>query len=249
MWRDFDKSVPTNLKSPAEKVKMTILSSKANSTVKSDLAGYKRWKQWCGHNHLSALPVDPFLVAVYLQTLRDSAAYPSPILNAVYSLDWALQLAGLNKVSTHPLVSSMVAACQRNLCRSRTRKEPITADMLKTMVQQNLKDKCPSLLNVRAVAQCLVGYAGFFRYSDLANIRACDVKISSSFCRIFLESSKIDQLREGAWVIIARSILVTCPVKALERYIGASEMDFKRSYHYLEPYLRLRVPQSSADKA
>ena len=36
---------------------------------------------------------------------------------------------------------------------------------------------------------------------------------------IFVESSKTDQLREGAWVVIARTSSKLCPVAMLERYI------------------------------
>ena len=44
-------------------------------------------------------------------------------------------------------------------------------------------------------------------------------------CPYFLESSKTDQYRDGAWTTIARSDLETCPVKALEQYIAAAEID------------------------
>ena len=42
---------------------------------------------------------------------------------------------------------------------------------------------------------------------------------------IFLESSKSDQFREGAWIGIARKNLPTCPVKALEDYISAAQIN------------------------
>ena len=41
----------------------------------------------------------------------------------------------------------------------------------------------------------------------------------------YFESSKTDQYRDGAWTTIARSDLETCPVKALEQYIAAAEID------------------------
>jgi hypothetical protein len=36
---------------------------------------------------------------------------------------------------------------------------------------------------------------------------------------LFIESSKTDQYRDGAWIIIARSRQNTCPVGMLERYV------------------------------
>ena len=60
------------------------------------------------------MPANSFYVAAYLQCLIFEANSPSPVLNAVYSIDWAQRLAGLPKVSGHPIVSSMVSASQKN---------------------------------------------------------------------------------------------------------------------------------------
>ena len=46
-----------------------------------------------------------------------------------------------------------------------------------------------------------------------------------SYVSIFLESPKTDQFRDGAWIVIARSDLPTCPVKALEEYVSAAQID------------------------
>ena len=64
-----------------------------------------------------------------------------------------------------------------------------------------------------------------FRFSELCSIRACDIKFFPTYVSIFLESSKTDQFRDGAWVAIARSNQDTCPVKALEQYIAAAKID------------------------
>ncbi|WAR21876.1 hypothetical protein MAR_015850 [Mya arenaria] len=36
---------------------------------------------------------------------------------------------------------------------------------------------------------------------------------------IFIKSSKTDQYRDGAWIVIARTGTLLCPVKNLEKYI------------------------------
>ena len=97
-------------------------------------------------------PLNPFQVAVYLQCLLNEAYSPSPVLNAVYSIDWALQLAGLPKLSIHPLVASMVSASQRILGRPKVKKDPITPEMLKALVESKITDKSPSLSDFRSVA-------------------------------------------------------------------------------------------------
>ncbi|KAK3735275.1 hypothetical protein QZH41_001022 [Actinostola sp. cb2023] len=69
--------------------------------------------------------------------------------------------------------------------------------------------------------------------------------------RIFVESSKTDQLREGTWVTIARSDLVTCPVKTLELYIGAADINLDDDLPsvYFERFLRLPRLPNFANKA
>ena len=88
-----------------------------------------------------------------------------------------------------------------------------------------ITDKTPSLSYLRSVALCLIGYAGFFRFRELCHIKACDVKFFPSYVSIFLESSKCDQFRDGAWIVIARTDLTTCPVNALEEYISAAQIN------------------------
>ena len=114
------------------------------------------------------MPANSFHVAAYLQCLISEANSLSPVLNVVYSIDWAQCLAGLPKVSDHDIVSSMVSASQRILGKPKAKKEPITSEMLKALA----RFQSPSLSDLRAVALCLLGYAGFFRFSELCSIRA-----------------------------------------------------------------------------
>ena len=192
-------------------------------------------------NHVCHFPPNPFQVAVYLQCLLNEAYSPSSVLNTVYSIDWALQLAGLSKISSHPLVASMVSASQRILGRPKVKKDPITPEILNALVESKITDKSPSVCNLRSFALCLIGYAGFFRFSELCHIKACDVKFFPSYVSIFLESSKCDQFRDGAWIVIARTDLPTCLVKALEDYISAAQINLSED---LSLFRALATPRS-----
>ena len=65
----------------------------------------------------------------------------------------------------------------------------MTPEMLKALVESKITDKSFSISDLRSVALCLIGYAGFFRFSELSHIKACDVKFFPSYASIFLESS------------------------------------------------------------
>ena len=58
---------------------------------------------------------------------------------------------------------------------------------------------------------------------------------------IFLESSKCDQFRDGAWIVIARKDLPTCLVKALEDYISAAQINLSED---LPLFRALATPRS-----
>ena len=74
--------------------------------------------------------------------------------------------------------------------------------------------------DLRIINICSIGFAGFLRYSELAALKESDLHILPDHMEIFIESSKTDQYRDGAWVVIARTSAKTCPVSMAERYIS-----------------------------
>ena len=84
-----------------------MLALKAEDTIRTYLAGFKRWKLWASSNCFRHMPANSFYVDSYLQCLFCEANSPSPdVLNAVCSINWAQSLAGLPKVYDHSIVSS-----------------------------------------------------------------------------------------------------------------------------------------------
>jgi len=66
----------------------------------------------------------------------------------------------------------------------------------------------------------LPGFAGFFRYNELASLREADGTIFPDHMELFLESSKTDQYRDGAHIVITRTNSQICPVTMMERYMS-----------------------------
>ena len=78
--------------------------------------------------------------------------------------------------SRRPNLKQVLAGSKRILaCRSR-KKEPITPEILSNLVEKFAQPGA-SLAEVRTVAICLLGFAGFFRYSEMANLKEADVSI------------------------------------------------------------------------
>ena len=44
---------------------------------------------------------------------------------------------------------------------------------------------------------CLVDFAGFFRFSELVNIKSSDILFYEKYLKIFIEKSKTDKYGKG----------------------------------------------------
>ena len=66
----------------------------------------------------------------------------------------------------------------------------------------------------------ILGFCGFLRFSEMANIRRSDIIFCDSYIKIFIAHSKTDDVyRDGKWIYISRSAIKYCPVKNLEHYL------------------------------
>ena len=156
--------------------------------------------------------------------MGDSTKSKAAVEEAVNAVSWLQRLSGQNElVSQHPLVTSTVEGFQRLLAKPKVKKQPITPDILREIVG-SLRQQ-PSLTELRLAAICLLAYAAFLRFDELRKLRGLDVKFQGDRMELHITSSKTDQYRQGATLLIARTRLPTCPVVMLERYIAAGKVD------------------------
>lgn len=97
-----------------------------------------------------------------------------------------------------------------------SRKEPITPEMLLQIAKA--MSEPPSLMEIRLLVICLLAFSGFLRFNEVVGLRCCDVQIKEDHMVVKVLSSKTDQYREGADVVIARSGTLICPVARVEQY-------------------------------
>ena len=77
-----------------------------------------------------------------------------------------------------------------------------------------------SLYDICSVVICLLAFAAFLRFEELSNFSKLvrsDVKIENDTLKLFIQSSKTDQYRDGAWIVVASSGKATCPVAIMNR--------------------------------
>ena len=167
---------------------------------------------------LTVFPASPFHFAIYLRHLMTEAKTAPPLESELHSIAWFHQLGFEPSPSDHPFVKSTLAGAQRLLAHQTTKKEPITVPQLEQLVASKA-DSMASLYNIRSVVICLLAFAAFLRFDELAKLVRSDVKIENDMLKLFIQSSKTDQYRDEVWIVVASSWKATCSVAMMNRYL------------------------------
>ena len=92
------------------------------------------------------------------------------------------------------MVMATVESARRLLSKPVQKKEPITPHHLYKFAKK-FGGPQTSLLNQRVLTICAIGFAGFFRYSELVNTERCDIIFLKSYLKLFVEQSKTETVR------------------------------------------------------
>lgn len=218
-----------------DKLKTTVTASRAPGTSSNYTRMFNRWRSFATEylGFVAVFPVEPISCALFLQYLLDSTNSVSSINCAFYAFKWLHDLAGVSSPTSHPTVIAVKEGAIR-LASSPVshRKEPLEAEHLrKLMNKTDLND----LLQLRNLVMFVLAFSGFLRFSELSLIRAKDIKFSDGFISIFIEKSKMDQLRDGQSVVIAQSHSSLCPVALLRLYISSSHISLDSDEYIFRP--------------
>lgn len=215
------QEVPDSLMDTFTLLPDLLTEAKASSTTNTYYLSFLRWRKWAlcnGINEPDILPAKPLFVALYLTSLVQSSKTPSPVIQAFYGLKWAHSMIGAKESPTDSvLVTNVLEGAKRRLSVRRTKKEPITPELLGKVYDSLDLDR--NLYNQRLVSALLTAFAGFLRVSELLNIRRKDITFRNCYMSILIPNSKTDIYRDGHSVIIARTGTRLCPVKNLELYL------------------------------
>ena len=210
-----------------------MLRARATSTVGAYSGALRKWIDWASKYSKVSIPADPFDLALYLVYLSKSSKSPAPITKAVAAISWAHKLAGADDISSSSIVSYTAEGIKRSLAKPVTKKDPISIDTLKHLVDKYIGvngHNVSNLLNLRTVTMCLVSYAGFLRFNELSHIKLEHVIFHPAGMNILIPSSKTDVYRSGRSVIISSAHSPYCPVEMLKSYIALAGISDPNGY-------------------
>jgi integrase len=133
-----------------------------------------------------------------------------------------------------PICRNILETAKRMKIQPINKKAPITAEIIQKIVEKHAHPHA-DVKGLRIACLCSLGFSGFFRYSELANISASHIHYEHDHVRIFIPYAKNDIYREGNYVYIKKLGNEYCPVNVLRRYTEVTNA-------YSEPNLPIFRP-------
>ena len=171
-------------------------------------------------------------VALFISYMSMQGYAASTICTYVAGISFNLRSSGRPDVTKHFVVSHLLDGCRRRRSRADTRC-PITMSLLEKLLPCFTR-VCTSYDAVLFKACFTVAFFGFLRIGEFTSIsrsaaevslRASDVVVSGRSprrnLRLFIRSSKTDQLARGCYIVIPEAEgSLLCPVDATVSYLA-----------------------------
>ena len=165
--------LPSALRPDRNSLFSVLLNSRANSTAKKYINEIKTFFVWCRSRQISVqIPFSALVVALSLFKLDQQPRFPALMVLVHAALKW------LHSFTPDDGPNSLDNTCCRTLieCAKRTRslpvskKKPVDADVVKSTINR-LGAEGASLKDLRIAAVTSLGFAGFSRFNEIANIQ------------------------------------------------------------------------------
>jgi integrase len=237
MASDLARVAPLSHLDP--KVAERILGARSPSTWERYQRALARLADWSERRQLSVeVPIQAETIAAWISSLADDGLSASTLRVSASAVSAIHVVAGYESPVLHPQVRQLLLGATRERREARPVREadPLLAEHLqaildRVLAQDDFYDRRPLMLS-RDVAVLLVGWAGGFRRSELAQLSFDQVRWDDDSIIIRLETSK--RSKDPHERRIVRSETELCPIHALEGWCEDAGIDdgyvFRRLY-------------------
>jgi hypothetical protein len=136
----------------------------------------------------------------------------SSVTSALYAIDFAQRLAGYDLVGNVPVINLIIESANRVLGRPVQKKRGLSKEILSDIAFKLIKDLAkPDLCNLRVVVSLMMTFVLTARWDDIARVCSAHIFDYGDRIVVYVEHSKTDQTREGAF----------CPMSDSKAPLGA----------------------------
>ncbi len=227
--------LPPRLLSAAEAASRYVRADDAPHTARMFAVHWRAWGRYCEEAGITPLPVQALDLITHLTDRSAKGAAPGTVRGALTAISIIDQRARATPEDPNPLpvrgqllVRKWLKGWTRDNPQRPMRQAPaLSLAQLDLMLRQaQERPRCVSASYhiasyARDRAMLLMGIAGAFRISELAELRAEDVRLVDRGMTILVRKSKTDPAGEGRTVaIVPQSRLLRCPVDAWAMWLS-----------------------------
>ena len=144
-----------------------------------------------------------------------------------------------------PLLHYLCTAIRRSQSTPPKKRQPITVSLLKIMEKELFRSNLPSRDKSAYWAAFILAFYGFLRaseyttpsssqYSSTTHLTVRDVTITTSSLQLHLKRSKTDRYDKSAKLIVGPTHSLTCPVRAMQKYLAIHQRERRGSLFTLQ---------------
>jgi len=231
--------VVSNLADVADSAKAYAAKDRASRTTHEYGKLWRGFTDWCAAHALCPLPAAAPTLTMYITARADAGIKPSSLQVAISAIARHHKLAGVPSPHDHPVFESVWEGIRRTRGTAPRQVAPVVVDELRAMVA-TLPDTTAGRRN-RAIL--VVGFAGAFRRSELAELELRDITFQprGAGLHVLVRHSKTDQTNIGVTVGIPRGKTAeTCPVRTLRRWLETMRSDAGPLFRSVDRYGHVR---------
>eukprot|EP00731_Ephydatia_muelleri_P035751 Em0155g6a len=209
----------------------TVLRSRADSTTKKYVGAFQRWKTWAeARQHLS----EELHLVLYMQHLSEELHLVLYMQHLSEELHLVLYMQHLSE-ELHLVLYMQHLSEELHLVlyMQHLSEEPhlvlymqhLSEELHLVLYMQHLSEELHLVLYMQHLSEELHLVLYMQHLSEEPHLVLYMQSFNAEGMVVKIESSKTDQYREGASLVIARTEQVTCPVAMMERYCLMGEVD------------------------
>ena len=197
-----------------------MIQSRAESTSKKIFKEINKFFNWNIRTYGKInIPTPVAAAAIYLYKRHKESQSYATVVNTHAALKWVhsfLPFQFENPLNT-PICQNILETAKRQKMPTK-KKTPLTTKIIQEIIQKHAKPDA-NLKDLRIACTCSLGFCGFLRYNELANITTNHIQFETNYVRILIPKPKNDIYREGNYIYIKKSGTTYCSVEVLRRYI------------------------------